>query len=123
DVGVVLGPLVDELDGQLGSHLAATNPHLVAVASLSDVDLSALADGYSLVWDATAERWVPSDVAGLSSSAVVLTAGGSMIRVPDGDATTEALVVRVPAGDRTALGAPDTLAIYWNAGTDEAPNW
>jgi hypothetical protein len=47
--------------------------------------------------------------------------GGSVIAVPEGDTSTQALRVNVPAGDRSS--APDTLAMYWNTGTAGSPNY
>ncbi|TDB90904.1 hypothetical protein E1264_03505 [Actinomadura sp. KC216] len=61
----------------------------------------------------------PGDV--LDPGDVVLTAGGSSIRIPDGNVTTQALNIRIPAGDRPS--APDTFAIFYNTGTDAAPVW
>jgi hypothetical protein len=51
----------------------------------------------------------------------VLTGGGSEIILPAGDVTTRALAIRLPAGDRA--NAPDTVAFFWNAGTDAVPFW
>jgi len=45
------------------------------------------------------------------SSSYVSTAGGSQISI--NDATTQALRIDVPSGDRTSNGAPDTLAVYY----------
>lgn len=123
DVGVVLGPQVDTLAASLAAHTSTSNPHLLELSQLTDVDVSTLADGYSVVWDETSGKYVLSNVAGLSAAAAVLTAGGSTIRIPDGDSTTQALLIRVPSGDRTTLSAPDTLSVEWNAGTDGSPNW
>lgn len=58
---------------------------------------------------------------GIIPSDVVLTTGGSTIRIPDGDTTTQALNIKVPAGDRAS--APDTFAFYYNNGSDAAPDW
>lgn len=58
---------------------------------------------------------------GIIPSDVVLTTGGSTIRIPDGDTTTQALNIKVPAGDRAS--APDTFAVYYNTGTDQNPTW
>ncbi|MEU5878175.1 hypothetical protein [Spirillospora sp. NPDC047279] len=58
---------------------------------------------------------------GLQPSQVVLTSGGSIIRIPDGDTATRALQIRVPAGDRSS--AVDSFAIVRNDGTDASPNW
>jgi hypothetical protein len=63
----------------------------------------------------------PPGGGGLDPSEVVLTGGGSVIRVPNGDTSTQALALRVPAGDRT--GAVETFAAYWNAGSDAVPDW
>ncbi|WP_018658450.1 hypothetical protein [Actinomadura flavalba] len=51
----------------------------------------------------------------------VPTGGGGIIRVAEGDTTTRALAVRIPAGNRAT--APDTIAIELNVGTAEAPVW
>jgi hypothetical protein len=51
----------------------------------------------------------------------VLTAGGSIIRTPDGDLNTSALRIRIPAGDRSS--AVESFGMYLNVGTDEAPVW
>lgn len=61
----------------------------------------------------------PSDSAIVGAS--VLTAGGSIIRIPNGDTGTSALRIQLPAGDRA--DAPDTMAFYVNTGTDASPVW
>lgn len=53
--------------------------------------------------------------------AAVPTAGGGIIAIPNGDLVTQALRVRIPAGDRAT--AVDTAAYELNVGTDGAPNW
>jgi hypothetical protein len=45
--------------------------------------------------------------------------GGSIIAVPEGDTSTEALRFNIPSGDRSS--APDTLGFYWNTGTAGSP--
>jgi len=64
---------------------------------------------------------VPDDDDTLDPSDVVLTSGGSIIRIPNGDTSTSALGVRIPAGDRST--AVETFGFYINQGTDEAPSW
>ena len=49
----------------------------------------------------------------------VHTEGGSTISITD--LVTQALIVRLAAGDRAA--APDTFQVQWNAGTEQSPNW
>ncbi|MEU9871100.1 hypothetical protein AB0C87_24935 [Actinomadura sp. NPDC048021] len=63
----------------------------------------------------------PEGGLGVDPSTVVLTAGGSTIRVPDGNTATQAMSIRIPAGDRST--APDTFGVYYNTGSDVAPNW
>jgi hypothetical protein len=123
DVGTLLGPLVDTLNAQIAAHLAADNPHGTSFAELTDVSITAPTDGQVPVWDDDLDEYVPGDPAGLNPAQFVATAGGSEVRIPDGDITTQALRIRVPAGDRTSTGAPDTVEVQWNAGTDGAPNW
>jgi hypothetical protein len=124
DVGSIVGPLVDTLNAQLGAHLASTgNPHANSYATLTDVSTTAPTNGQIPVYDSTAAKWTPGSPAGINAGDFVATAGGSTIRVPDGDVTTQALLLRVPDGDRTTANAPDTLSVEWNAGTAGTPNW
>ncbi|MGH3375974.1 MAG: hypothetical protein ACRDP6_14645 [Actinoallomurus sp.] len=58
-----------------------------------------------------------------SSVGAVAVAGGSIITIPEGDTTTEALAIRLPTGDRTAGGAPDSAGFYVNTGTALSPTW
>ena len=51
----------------------------------------------------------------------VSLSGGSTIRIPNGDITTQALRIELPAGDRAT--APDTFGFYVNTGSDESPTW
>lgn len=73
-------------------------------------------------------EWAPGteSVNAAISAAVsqrVSTAGGSVIQIPNGDTTTKALQVRVPAGDRTASNAVNTLELQYNTGSDASPTW
>ncbi|QFG25442.1 hypothetical protein [Actinomadura sp. WMMB 499] len=52
---------------------------------------------------------------------VVLTSGGSTIQLPNGNISTQALRVHIPAGDRAE--AVDTMGFYVNTGTDATPSW
>lgn len=123
DLGDVLAPLVDSLSAAVTSHLVATNPHADGFSDMVDVDPTPPSNGQIPVFQTSSGLWVPTTVAGANPADFVATAGGSEIRIPDGNTTTQALRIRVPAGDRTTAGAPDTLEVQWNAGTDGAPNW
>ncbi|MGI5233848.1 hypothetical protein [Actinoallomurus sp. CA-142502] len=58
-----------------------------------------------------------------AASKYVKLAGGSVIIIPEGDNSTQALAIRLPTGDRTGLGAPDTFGVYVNTGTALGPTW
>lgn len=106
---------------QLAPHLGASNPHSTATGDLVDVDPAPPGDGQILVFDADTGRYVPTSATGLDPTGFVKVIGGSTIQVPNGDTTTVSQTIRVPAGDRAA--AVNTFEVFWNAGTDGAPNW
>ncbi|HET8590771.1 MAG TPA: hypothetical protein VFM01_14135, partial [Nakamurella sp.] len=108
----------------LTSHLQAVNPHATKSTDLADFKGTPTpADGQVLVWDIALGglRWANAPTGG-SGGGVSLT-GGSTIQIANGDTVTMALRILLPAGDRTTAGAPNTLSVQWNAGTDSAPNW
>jgi hypothetical protein len=105
----------------LETHAAANNPHQTALANLIDVAVDDVVDGELLAYDLATGKWIPVSGTGLNPADFVSTAGGSQIRVPDGNITTRALQIFIPAGDRGP--APPTMSVWFNAGTDLSPNW
>lgn len=107
----------------LAAHLgsATSNPHGTRYSDLVGVSPSAPQNGQVYVYDAATGNLVPTTVQGLNAADFVSTKGGSEITIPNGNTTTKAMVVRVPAGDRT--GAVNAIEVWWNAGTAAAPNW
>jgi hypothetical protein len=57
----------------------------------------------------------PGDIGALPA------AGGGVITIAEGDTTTQALIIRLPTGNRDS--AVDTFATYINTGTAGAPVW
>lgn len=109
-----------QLLNNFNAHLAAVNPHATRVEDLADwLSGAAPSDGQVPVYSAATSKWAPG--AGGGGGGGVSLTGGSTIQIPNGDATTRALRVRVPAGTRSA--APTTLDVQWNAGSDSVPNW
>lgn len=105
----------------LAAHIAAPNPHSVALSQLSDTVITAPANGEVLAYETASSKWKNIGGSGLNPADFVKTAGGSTIQVANGDVATQSLRVRIPAGDRSA--APDTLEMQYNIGTDGAPDW
>lgn len=88
------------------------NSSLIAASQIPTLDASKIGTG------TLATGRIPD-----LSGSYVKVAGGSIIVIPEGDVTTTALTIRLPTGDRTVAGAPDTVAIYVNTGTAGAPVW
>ncbi|MEU0078576.1 hypothetical protein ABZY58_11820 [Micromonospora tulbaghiae] len=105
----------------LRSHLDAPNPHQMASNDLTDWSPDTPLDGQVGVYRADLGQYVPTTVEGLDPDAFVKSAGGSRIDIPVGDIATRALGVYLPPGDRSA--APNTIEVWWNAGSEGSPNW
>lgn len=105
----------------LAAHVSAPNPHLMGSPDLTDWAEESPGNGQVPVWDDTLGQYIPTTLGGLNPADVVSTHGGSEIAIPTGDITTRALAFRLPPGDRT--GAPNTVEVWWNAGTEGSPNW
>lgn len=107
----------------LAQHLLAVNPHATKLTDLADwAGPVAGMNGQVPVLDTGLGglRWADAPT---GSGGGVSLSGGSTIQIPNGDTTTMALRILLPAGDRTATGAPNTFSVQWNAGNDSAPNW
>lgn len=117
------GAGVSALQSQLSAHIDADNPHGTSLALLIDTALTTPepANGAVLAYDLATHKWVDVASTGLNPADFVKVVGGSTIQVANGDVATQALRVRIPAGDRAL--APDTLVMEWNRGTDGAPDW
>lgn len=110
------------LSSALTQHLAAVNPHATKLEDLADwLSGASPTDGQVPVWSASGAKWAPG--AGGGGGGGVNLGGGSTIQIPNGDVTTMALRFLLPAGDRTTAGAPNTVSVQWNAGSDSAPNY
>lgn len=107
---------------QFAQHASAQNPHNTTMRTLTDVNFPAsIPNGAIPVWDTATSRWLANSATGLNPASFVKTAGGSTIRIPDGDTTTIGMEMRIPAGNRAA--AVNTFQTYWNSGTDAVPAW
>lgn len=111
----------NQASADLAAHVAAPNPHSMASNDLTDYSDATPEDGQVPIYRTAEGRYVPELVEGLDPADFVNAHGGSEIVIPSGDITTEALVVRVPAGDRAA--AVNTFEVWWNAGSEAVPNW
>lgn len=106
----------------LAQHLSQTNPHGTSMSTLTDTAFPGTpTDGSFIAWDAGSSRFILVAGTGLNPADFVGTAGGSTIRIPDGNVLTQALKVRVPAGDRAS--APDTVSVEYNTGSNGSPTW
>lgn len=112
---------VAQLQAQLSAHLSAVNPHAVKFSDLADASPSTPLNGQVWAWDSTAQKYKLVN-AGTGSGGSFNNAGGNVITIPNGDYTTQAMKIILPAGDRTSTNAPNTFSIFWNAGTDSVPN-
>jgi hypothetical protein len=114
--------LAGAIAAQFAAHISNPNAHGTTFSALVDVDFPDLIPPGSVpVWNSTAQAWEASSATGLNPDAFVKTVGGSTVRIADGNTTTTALTIRIPAGDRAA--AVNTLQTYWNSGTDAVPVW
>src|SRR5690606_19383843 len=115
----------DSAASAISIHVSDDNPHQTRLSGLIDVDATDPDPGQVLAWNDATERWEPATVDGLTNVVTLDTpqtiTAPKVLRIPDGDITSQALAIRIPAGDRAT--APDTLAFVYNAGTDENPDW
>ena len=110
-----------QVDADLRSHIAAPNPHVMASHDLADYSDDTPEDGQVAVYRAAEGKYVPTTVQGLDPDAFVSTRGGSEIVVPAGTTSVRGFGLRLPPGDRSA--AANGVEVWWNAGTEAAPNW
>lgn len=127
-IGEVVEQVRDDADSAASAisiHVSDDNPHQTRLSGLIDVDATDPDPGQVLAWNDATERWEPATVDGLTNVVTLDTpqtiTAPKVIRIPDGDITSQAFAIRIPAGDRAT--APDTLAFFYNAGTDENPDW
>jgi len=121
DIGDVFGTLASDTANSLAAHADDHNGHNQNLGEHTDVDVSGVSNGDFLAYSTAVNKWVAQSATGLNPNDFVKTAGGSTIRIPDGNTTDFALEIRIPAGSRST--APDTLSFWWNAGTDGSPSW
>ena len=123
DTVVANGAGLASAQAQLSAHISAVNPHATRLTTLADWKGGATpTNGQVPVWDTTLGGLKWADAPTGSGGGVSLS-GGSTIQIPNGDYSTMALRVLLPAGDRTVGAAPNTMSVQWNAGTDGAPNY
>jgi hypothetical protein len=114
--------LVGAIAAQFAQHVAASNPHGTALATLVDVNVSATpANGSVLGYDAASSKWVANSSSGLNPASFVKTAGGSTVATAEGDTTTVGQEWRAPSGNRDT--AANLMQALWNAGTASVPSW
>lgn len=112
---------IAQLQAQLSAHLSAVNPHAVKFSDLADASPSTPLNGQVWAWDSTAQKYKLVN-AGSGGGGSFNNAGGNVITIPNGDYTTQAMKIILPAGDRTTAAAPNTFSVFWNAGSDSSPN-
>lgn len=113
--------LAGDASAGLAQHVSQQNPHSTTLTTLADTAFSStIADGSLVAWDTASGKFVDISGSGLNPADFVKTAGGSTIRIPDGNVVDFAQVIRLPA---LRTSAPDAFSVYWNSGTNGAPVW
>jgi hypothetical protein len=121
-VAVDTADIAGAIAQQFSNHLSQSNGHNTTMGDLSDVDFPAtIPPGSVPVWNDTEQKWEAATATGLNPNSFVKTAGGSVVRIPDGDTTTVGQEVRAPAGSR--VGAANTFQGAWNSGSNAVPVW
>lgn len=107
---------------QLQQHITAVNPHGTGFGDLSDVAFPGTIPAGSIpVWNDTTQEWEVSTATGLNPNSFVAVAGGSIVRVAEGNTALVAQEWRGPSGNRDT--APNLTQWAWNNGTAGAPTW
>lgn len=107
---------------QFAQHASQANAHQTAMSDLTDTDFpTTIPAGAVLVWNTTSSKWEAATATGLNPNAFVNVAGGSVVRVAEGNTTTIGEEIRVPAGNRDT--AANAWQASWNAGSSGTPSW
>lgn len=114
--------LAGAIAAQFAQHVSQVNPHQTKMGDLADADFpGSVPAGAVPVWNATSGKWEVSTSTGLNPNAFVSVAGGSVVRVAEGNTTTIGEEIRTPAGNRDT--AANAWQASWNAGTSSVPSW
>lgn len=113
--------VAQQIAAQFAQHVTAQNGHGTTFATLADAAFpSSPPDGALIAYDADTGTYTLVAGTGLNPADFVKTAGGSTIRIPDGNTTLFAQEIRLPA---SRTNAPDAFQVWWNAGSNSAPSW